>query len=330
MPVFRRRKGSLPRLVPELDDVTLGRVRRRVETCWSRGSLDTAVMALMSDVIDEAGQDWDRKAHRLAVLAASAGRSLPGIWRQHSPKDHGALLLHAWSDLIQARQQDSTVDLHATRETCRLAAELLPADPTPWTLYLATLRLERSPSTELAAIWREIKARDPWNREAHLQALGYLSPDECGSSALVLDLLDGVRSLMPPDAPAAGLELTALVHGHQRAVAGGGMTALGAGEIWRRPDAARALDQAAHYWPGPGFLHHAAALADLNLLAYALLKAGRTAEAGTVLHATGGVATPWPWGMDGEPLERFAHFHGRYASGDPDDGGAGRAASRRR
>ncbi|MEU6329884.1 hypothetical protein ABZ851_21780 [Streptomyces sp. NPDC047049] len=330
MPAFRRRKGSLPRLVPELDDVTLGRVRRRVETCWSRGSLDTAVMALMADAINEAGEDWDRKAHRLAVLAGSAGRSLPGIWRQHSPKDHGALLLHAWSDLLHARQQDSSVDLHATRETCRLAAELQPADPTPWTVHLATLRVEQRPSTELAAIWREIKARDPWNREAHLQALGYLSPDECGSSALVLDLLDGVRSLMPPDAPAAGLELTSLVLSHQRAVAEGGMTALGAGEIWRRPDAARALDQAAHYWPGPGFLRHATALADLNLLAYALIKAGRTAEAGTTLRATGGVATVWPWSMDGDPLERYAHFHGRYASGDPDGGSGGRAPSWRR
>ena len=201
MPAFRRRKGSLPRLVPELDDVTLGRVRRRVETCWSRGSLDTAVMALMADAINEAGEDWDRKAHRLGVLAGSAGRSLPGIWRQHSPKDHGALLLHAWSDLLHARQQDAGVDLDATRETCRLAAELIPADPTPWTVHLAILRVEQRPSTELSAIWREIKARDPWNREAHLQALGYLSPDECGSSALVLDLLDGVRSAMPPMPP---------------------------------------------------------------------------------------------------------------------------------
>ncbi|MGW3012347.1 hypothetical protein ACWC9R_26440 [Streptomyces sp. NPDC001219] len=322
MPAFRRRKGSLPRLVPELDDRTLGQVRRRVETCWSRGSLDTAVMASMADVLHETGQDWDRKAHRLAVLARSAGRSLPGIWRQHSPHDPHALMLHAWSDLIQARQPGSGIDLNGTRETCRLAAELLPADPTPWTLHLATLRLEQRPSTELSAIWREIKARDPWNREAHLQALGYLSPDECGSSALVLDLLDGVRAAMPAQAPAAGLELTALVANHQRAVSGGGLMAVGAAEIWRRPDAAKALDHAAHYWPSPEFLTHAAALADLNLLAYALIKAGRTTEAGAALRATGGVVTPWPWSLDGEALERFSHFHSRYATAD--DGARGR------
>lgn len=329
MPAFRRRKGNLPRLVPELDDAPLSQVRRRVETAWSRGSLDTAVMALLANVIDDAGEDWDRKAHRLSVLARSAGRSLPGIWRQHRPDHHGALLLHAWSDLIQARQQGAGVDLDVTRETCRLAAGLIPADPTPWTLQLAVLRLERRPSTELSAIWREIKARDPWNREAHLQALGYLSPDECGSSAMVLDLLDGIRSAMPSDAPAAGLELTAFVHSHQRAVAGGGLAAVGAGEIWRRPDAARALDHAAHYWTSPGFLTHAAALADLNLLAYALLKSSRTSEAGTVLRATAGVATPWPWSLEGDPLERYTHYHGRYASEDPDAGSAKRGGRRR-
>lgn len=314
MPVFRRRKDNVPRMAPELDDVTLGRVRKRVETAWSRGSLDTAVMATMGQLLDDAGEDWDRRAHRLAVLAASAGRGLPGIWRRHSPRDPGALLLHAWSDLLRAREPGSAVDLAETRETCRMAADLAPADPTPWTLQLAVLRLERRPSQELSAIWREIKARDPWNREAHLQALGYLSPDECGSSALVLDLLDGVRNSMPPDAPAAGLELTALVRAHQRAVATGGLSALGAGEIWRRPDAARALDHAARYWPAPGYLHHAQAMADLNVLAYALIKSARMTEAAITLRATKGIATPWPWSLDGDPLERFTHHFERAAA----------------
>ncbi|GAA2666439.1 hypothetical protein [Streptomyces lunalinharesii] len=311
MPVFRRRKGSRPRLLPELDDAALGRVRRRVLTCWDRGSLDTPVMALMAEVLDEAGEDWDRKAHRLRVLAAAAGRSLPGIWRQHNPHYQAALLLEAWSDVLQAGQAGASIDLDATRETCRRAAELLPADPTPWTVHLATLRLERSPSAELAAIWREIKARDPWNREAHLQALGYLSPDECGSSSQVLDLLDTVRAAMPPTAPAAGLELTALVRNHQRSMGPGGVTALGAGEFWRRHDAVAALDHAAHHWPGPGYLGHAQALADLNLLAYALIKAARPSEAAHTLRATGGLATPWPWNAEGDPLERFSHHYAR-------------------
>ncbi|WP_399096369.1 hypothetical protein ACGH2B_29130 [Streptomyces sp. BBFR2] len=310
MPVFKRRKGSHARLLPELDDAALGQVRRRVESCWDRGSLDTPVMALMADILDDAGADWDRKAHRLRVLAGSAGRALPGIWRERNPDSQSAVLLHAWSDLLQAGQEGSTVDLGATRKSCLLAAELLPADPTPWTVYLATLRLERRPSTELSAVWREIKVRDPWNREAHLQALGYLSPDECGSSGQVLDLLDSVRA-MPANGPAAGLELTALVRSHQRAMASGGVNALGAGEFWRRHDAVAMLDRAAHYWPSPGFLRHAQALADLNLLAYALIKATRPSDAATALRATGGVATPWPWNAEDEPLAAFSRHYAR-------------------
>ncbi|MFG2890144.1 hypothetical protein [Streptomyces sp. NPDC048248] len=315
MSAFRRRKGSLPRLAPELDDVDLGRVRQRLEKCWSRGQLDIAVVASVGQAIEEAGTDWDRKAHRLEVLAASAGRALPGIWQRNNPRNQNALLLRAWSDLLLARQQGSPGDLSDIRETCRTAADLLPADPIPWVLILATLRSERRPYADLAAVWQEIKARDPWNREAHLQALGYLSPDECGSTSQVLDLLDGMRSVMPADAPTAGLELISLVRGYQRTVSAGGVAALGAGDHWRRPQAAKALDQAAQDWPRPGFLHHAASRADLNVLAYALVKASRTAEAATVLRATTGIATPWPWNSEGDPLTTYSHWHTRLVSG---------------
>ncbi|TJZ50373.1 hypothetical protein FCH28_24190 [Streptomyces piniterrae] len=313
MPVFRRRKGNLPRLVPELDDATLGQVRRRLETSWSRGSLDTSVIALVARAIEDAGQDWDRKAHRLEVLAGAAGRAVPDMWRRNSPNDQGAVLLHAWSDLLQA-QRGAEVDLAATRDACHLAADLLPADPIPWTLALATLRLERRPHREMSAVWREIKARDLWNREAHLQALAYLSPDECGSTALMLDLLDGIRSVMPPDAPTAGLEIITLVRNYHRAFGADGRAGIGAGEHWRRPDIARALDQAVQDWLRPGFLTHATAVADLNVLAYALVKAARADEALEVLRATNGVATPWPWNTEGDPLERFSHWYGRVGS----------------
>ncbi|WP_246096641.1 hypothetical protein [Streptomyces botrytidirepellens] len=309
MPVFRRRKGSRPRLVPELDDTALGRVRQRLETSWVRGELDTTVIAQVSRVVEDAGQDWDRKAHRLSVLAAAAGRALPGIWRRHHPRDQGALLLHAWSDLLQAQS-----DLSDARDACRLAAELVPADPTPYVVHLATLRREQRPHHELSAVWQEVMARDPWNREAYLQVLGYLSPDECGSAVQLLDLLDSVRGRMPADAPAAALELTSIVRGHQRAMATGGMEAISAGEHWRREQVASVLDQAAQDWPQPGFLRHAAALADLNVLAYALVKSGRMSEATTALRATTGVVTPWPWNADGDPLERFSQAYDRLAA----------------
>jgi hypothetical protein len=74
---------------------------------------------------------------------------------------------------------------------------------------------------------------------------------------------------------------------------------------WSRPAATRALDHAARHWTRPGFLRHAAALADLNLLAYALMAADRRSEARPLFEALGGVVTPWPWRTHGDPLVAF-------------------------
>ncbi|GGO97866.1 hypothetical protein [Wenjunlia tyrosinilytica] len=307
MPLFSRHRGIRPRLAPELDDTALGRVLGQVEPLWSLGQLET-VVDLLDDVVRDTGQNWDRKGHRLKVLAESVGRIVPGYWRRHHPGAQAALLLHAWSDVVHARSQGSPCDLSETRKTCLRAAELVPDDPNPWTVLLAALRLERRPNQEMAEVWREIKARDTWNREAHLQALGYLSPQECGSTGLMMDLVDGVRAEMPADAPTAGLEVTAIVRGYQRTLTSGGLAAVTISEHWSRPDAAQALGVAATHWTTPGFLTHAAAVADLNVLAYALVKAARTEEAGRALHATQGIATPWPWNADGDPLEQFTYW----------------------
>ncbi|WP_217212875.1 hypothetical protein [Streptomyces sp. AC550_RSS872] len=68
------------------------------------------------------------------------------------------------------------------------------------------------------------------------------------------------------------------------------------------------LDQALAHWPRPEHPRHAATVADLGLLAYALCRAGRTREAAGVFAATGGLVTPWPWGHDGDPVEHFTYW----------------------
>ncbi|MEU3923216.1 hypothetical protein [Streptomyces sp. NPDC029004] len=57
-----------------------------------------------------------------------------------------------------------------------------------------------------------VVARDRWHREAHLQMLNYLSPEEGGSHVQVLDFVDSLRPHMPPNAPTAAVELTAAVN----------------------------------------------------------------------------------------------------------------------
>ncbi|MFJ2008058.1 hypothetical protein [Streptomyces chartreusis] len=304
---YRRRS---PRLRPELDDDALRQVCRHLSTPASRGQPSVAI-ALMEELLDRTGQDWDRRAHRIGVLAEAAGRAAPKTWLRQRPRDHNALTLHAWSDLAHAHQDGSFDDSGATVNNCLQAADLAPSDPTPWVVLLSVFRLQQRPPHELASVWREIKARDPWNREAHLQALRYLSPFECGSKVKVLEFLDGLRSAPSYGTPVTGVELAAHVDHFHHTQVQGGIEALSIQQHWARVDVQHALDHASEHWHRPGVLTHAAALADLNLLTYALVRARRFDEATRTMNALDGTATAWPWGWDQDALEMFTSWHNR-------------------
>ncbi|GAA4987457.1 hypothetical protein [Kitasatospora paranensis] len=307
MPIFGRRRSTAPRLAPELDDTELGRVCRQLTGPRIQGQLDLTA-GLVEQLLRDAGSDWDRRTHRLAVLARVATPALAAVWRRQRPRDADPLVLHAWIDIAQARMAGALEDPRATVGRCRRAAELRPEDPAPWVALLAVHRLLRRPEPEVYPLCREIGARDAWNRTAHLEMLRYLSPDECGSHLQALDFAEAVRAAAPPGSAVAGLDLVLLTDRYRASLAQGGVTALGARRRWVLPDAEAALARALADWTTPGFLRHAAALGDLNLLAYALGQAGRIREAGPVFGALAGVVTPWPWALDGDPVEQFAHW----------------------
>jgi hypothetical protein len=141
--------------------------------------------------------------------------------------------------------------------------------------------------------------------------LGYLSPEECGSHPALLDFVDATRAAAPKQSPVVALELTMLVDRYQATLDAGGIASLGAERRWTRPPAAAVLDDAATRWPRPGFLVHAAALADLNLLAHALVQAERLPEAAPVFQAIGGAVTSWPWELMGDPLKQYTYWADR-------------------
>lgn len=312
MPIFGSRRSTSPRLVPELDDAKLGRVRKQVEGPAVPGLQDIR-LDQVEQVVKEAGEDWDRRTHRISVLAQTADPTLARAWLRRRPRDPDAILFQAWSDWLRGRWEGSLSDPQGVVDACHRAAELRPGDPAPWVVIVGVLRLLRRPQQEIFPVWREATARDPWHREAYLQMLGYLSPEECGSHVQVLDFVDAVRSGMPPGAPASGLELVAMVERFQRTLSGGGVAALMAGRHWSQPPASEALDRALEDWPRPGFLTHAAALADFNLLAYALVQANRTPDATRVFARIGTTVTAWPWGLDGDPVEQFTQWQQRAA-----------------
>lgn len=152
-------------------------------------------------------------------------------------------------------------------------------------------RLERRGQPEVFGLRNEALTRDRWNREAYLSTLRYLVPEEMGSRVQVLDFVDALRARTPANAPCAATELTAEVLQYQSLLARSGVEALMPRPHWSQASATQAFDRAARTWARPGFSHHAAAVADLNLLAYALITAEWRGEARPVFEAINGTAT---------------------------------------
>ncbi|WP_093768359.1 tetratricopeptide repeat protein [Streptomyces sp. F-7] len=303
MPLFSTRPGRRPRLSRSLGDAQLAKVLGKLS---KRGSGKAADADLIAGLLEETGSDWDLRGHRVSVLAAAAADTgIAQTWLERDPDDVDALVFHSWTALVRALEERRLEDTDAVISRCHRAAELWPEDPLPWVVLLGTARVERYDHKDVDALWRQATARDPWNREAFLQMLALLSPEEGGSSASVLDFVDAVRTRIPANAPCAAVELTAAVRQYQGLLAQGGMRAMTAGQLFETGHLAAALYQAAALWPKPGFFQHAAAPADLNVLAYALCAAGRAADAHPVFQALQGMVTSWPWDVDGPALQRF-------------------------
>lgn len=315
----RRRQGPPRRVCPELDDGRLARTLAHLKAQIAaqgnnlaesndRGALTYPVEQSLRDP----GDDWDRRMHRLLVLSTiPEAPVLARQWRSRDPAGADALLLQIFADIHRAGTAGAALDIDAMVRLCRHAAALVPPDPAPWIALLNCHRMQRAPGAVVQPVWDAVKERDRWNREAHRQMLHYVSPQECGSSALTVQFLDSVTIAAPPAAPVAALSLTHSLARYRRILAAGGIEALTAHRHWNQPHERALVDQALATWPQPGFLTHAAALADLNLLAYVLAKATRLRDAWPVFEAISAVATAWPWELDGDPLRQVQESHRR-------------------
>lgn len=314
MPLFSSRTSRRLRINPAFDDAELARVLGKLSK--RSGSAKAADVTLAASLLEEAGDDWDSRSHRVSVLAgATADSGLAEAWLDREPDTADALVFHAWTGLTRGLRDGRLEDAGELMSHCRRAAELRPEDPLPWVALLGVSRIERYGQNEVNAVWREATSRDRWHREAYFQMLAYLSPEEGGSSASVLDFIDVVRTRIPANAPCAAVELTAAVRQYQGLLAQGGVRAMTAGQLWEGGQIAAALDQAAALWAKPGFFQHVAAPADLNVLAYALCAAGRAADAHPVFQALQGTVTPWPWDVDGPALQRFEQHQAKSERG---------------
>lgn len=296
--VLSRLTRSSVRLAPELDDEVLGKTLQNPARTRGRHP----AIAQMHHLLRSTGSDWERRCHRVRVLAKAFPMSAHN-WQQLHPDNSHALTARSWTVLLTARSTGRAAAAEEALALCRKAASAWTEDPTPWVAMLGSLRTLARPDREISAVRAEIGRRSRWHRRAYLEILGYLSPEEQGSLGALRDLIDDLRTTMPPGAPAACLPVEAAVRQSHRERSVRGLQGRGAGLCWSQPHILELLDHTTQRWLRPGFLRHASAVADINLLAYALVQARRSREAATALHGASGLATKWPWRYDGDPIE---------------------------
>ncbi|WP_030849422.1 hypothetical protein [Streptomyces griseus] len=312
-----RRRGSRPDTAfdPALDDGELITVRGR----FARGRWSEARTLLVGT-----GRDWDRRAHRLLALAeVPSAADWAGDWLLAEPESADAAVLLGCARVVRALRPGATPrDAAHAREGCLAAARLAPEDPTPW---LALLLLDRGSDDgrdETGRLFEEVRSRHPDHHHAHhvMTALLAESSPESGHDPLheVYDFAAWAAELAPADSPLAVLPVIAHAERYRVLVAAGIEPADPAvSEHWTGRRARQVMKAAFDWWLEWEHDDHPRHRVDLNFLAHAKVREGRTAEAAALFHRIGDHATAAPWSYaGGEPHAAFTAARS-YALGTP-------------
>jgi hypothetical protein len=148
--------------------------------------------------------DWNRRfsvVRALGELAASDDEWLT-TWRRARPGDGDAAAVHAESLVMLAWEiRGSAAASQTTRqqfdgfhrvigqaeEAAKMAAALLPDDPTPLVTWITVARALGYDHEQFTAVWEQLDARDPHHRAAHVQALQYWCAKWSGSDELMCE-----------------------------------------------------------------------------------------------------------------------------------------------
>ncbi|MFF4688935.1 hypothetical protein [Streptomyces sp. NPDC001307] len=244
------------------------------------------------------GDDWDRRGHRLTVLAREPyAVAWARDWLHAEPGSADAAALYALARVQRALRGKEDPD--RAREACATAAALAPADPTPW---LGLLQLARTlgPEREALGTFAELRRRHPEHHHAHHLLLARLAERPSGGRAAedheVYDLAELAAAEAPADSPLAVLPVVAYAERY-RVLAATGLAPAdpAASGHWSGPRARRILRACFDWWLEWEHDEHPRRHIDLNHLAFALSCAGRPAEAAALFRRIGRHATPAPW-----------------------------------
>ncbi|MEW2623102.1 hypothetical protein [Streptomyces sp. NPDC048106] len=243
------------------------------------------------------GDDWDRRGHRLTVLAREPYAAAHAAdWLQAEPASPDAAALLALARVQRALR--GREDPERAREACARAAALAPADPVPW---LGLLRLARTlgPEHEVLDVFAEVRRRHPEHHHAHHLLVARLAERPSGGryeSHEVYELAERAAAEAPADSPLAVLPVVALAERYRVLAATGLVPAdPAASGHWGGPRARRILRAGFDWWLEWEHDEHPRRHIDLNHLALALSCAGRPAEAAVLFRRIGVHATRAPW-----------------------------------
>ncbi|MET9439557.1 hypothetical protein [Streptomyces sp. NPDC006610] len=296
----RGRKSPERAFDAALDDGELGA---------ARAALAQGRWQVARSLLARTGDDWDRRGHRVAVLASEPYcAAWTRAWLLAEPDSADAPVLLALAQVRRALLgKEEPV---RARESCRAAAERLPADPTPW---LGLLMLERELGPEEAVVrgFEEVRARHREHHHAHHLMVARLAERRAGAGSdplhEVYDFADWAAEQAPADSPLAVLPVVAHAERY-RALAAAGLEPVdpAASEHWAGRRARQAMKAAFDWWLEWEHDGHPRRLVDLNYLAHAKCCEGRDAEAAALFQRIGGRVTPQPWSYpDRDPCTAF-------------------------
>ncbi|GGN81029.1 hypothetical protein GCM10011579_067180 [Streptomyces albiflavescens] len=312
--MLRRRPALLIR--PELDDHALHATLTALRPAQHLHGLGAGrmrpVWEPVAELLHSTGRDWDRRVHRISVLAGNLPAVVSERWVADRPGDGDALVLRACVQSGRARPEEQAAARRA-EQACLRAAAACPEDPTPWLTLLDLMDASAVPVRDAVPVWTEAVGRAPGNRAAYHRLLRYLSPNGHGTVADMLDFAQQSAARAPHGSPLALLPVAARVELVAHRLTQTSLAALGAHSHWIEPGAAEEIDAALTRWFHTAAAPHAEAVTDLNILAFALTRARRPAQAVPVFRRLGRYMTPHPWSLLPEPERTFLYWRDRGA-----------------
>ncbi|MFH8379888.1 hypothetical protein ACH4E7_02935 [Kitasatospora sp. NPDC018058] len=272
--------------------------------------------------LEAAGTDWDLRWYRLGHLsnAAADDDTFVKAWLAERPNDPGAALVHADAMVALAgKLRGAKTAKHTTQEqfdafhrvlaeseaACRRAAELAPADPSP---YIAQIWIAVGlgwSHERFQALWAEIVSRAPHHFGAHTAALQYWCAKWRGSHELMHEFARKAAASAPAGDLLAALPLFAVFEQEIRD---------GNDAIFRLPETAAAVDAAWREVAQAPLGHHRLPQVR-HVLAYSLEGVGRHAEAVQQFQLIGPFCGAFPWNYYSNPLKEFGNSRARAAVG---------------